>query len=295
MNANAIGNRQIVSSLQLANEERIKWFNPKNIGWMVPVLKVDSFNRWHFQCNGILIHPKAVVTTDECVPYQKHGNPYAVSTYIWANDNRSAYISPNYMNKPTAYLERSNFTVASFRYGNNKVTYVNTRLPVVMIFWHPINSFEPLNISTSLEFYDIFRNRREKQCINVVLNGNSKNDDSDLSSENFDLQLLPKEIMKRTEFADRINMSLSGYYRQYSNAKYTYLHKTFPIFVTHLDEDFDRKAKKYSIGSPILCQFVNENGNFKVAGMFTDMSLGSNQYVNLKDFDMIGTLLDFLD
>ncbi|XP_057333955.1 uncharacterized protein LOC130673071 [Microplitis mediator] len=241
-----------------------KWLEENNIEWVLPIYQQVSSEIWVYRCLGILIHPNALVTAEQCAqPYES----YATGVFSWKSDFTVAYLNKNELYKITSIEGHLSHRLTTFGYTNEQnIKWIGKdTVPgiVIMSFEHPIDSLRPMNISQSLSLKDIYDANVEKECVHLIFM-----EDDETSS--YTPKKIRESIMTRSELFGRYNKTYDYLYQSNNNVSIEF--DSDANFFGTLDK---LNLKSYDtqrglLGSPILCRRNDSYfSQYSLAGLLT--------------------------
>ncbi|KAG8041532.1 hypothetical protein G9C98_002825, partial [Cotesia typhae] len=193
------------------NFEWKKWLEENNIDWVLPIYQRATSEIWTYHCLGILIHPKAILTAEECIqPYES----YATGVFKWKTNYNATYLDKNTLFKLPSTRGRLSHRLTTFSYPDDQNTkWIGRKIApgiIIMSIDDPIDSVHPENLSQSLSLNDIYDVNFVKNCIHIIFTEVGE-------SGEYVPKQIQETIMNHSELFGRFNKTYSYLYDSFNN------------------------------------------------------------------------------
>ncbi|XP_044596747.1 uncharacterized protein LOC123273413 [Cotesia glomerata] len=241
---------------------------------LVPIFQLYRPDSGLYLCNGILIHPRAVLASRACVrdfsPYS-----YAVSVYQWKNNRAS-------INR--AQLHRVQYFLNSYVYfgflkqdkslpniPSENHEYINMKTPILLVLKEPINSMVPASFTHSMTSQDINNRQNPKECYRLEITPNFFETNSIIDSAIPYSIISNGKILTSSEIKSIYHASVHQKFvddiKNNSNISLLYISND-SIFVTS-SQKFIENTISRSSGSPLVCR-SHPQDPFQLTGILID-------------------------
>ncbi|XP_074112981.1 uncharacterized protein LOC141536399 [Cotesia typhae] len=241
---------------------------------LVPIFKLYGPDNGLHLCDGVLIHPRAVLTSRACVR-DFTALSYAISLYKWENNlasiNRTQLHSVQYFLNSYAFYGflKQDKSLSNAQLENNE--YVNMKTPILLVLKEPINSMTPANFTHSMTSQDMNDKQTSKECYRLeIAPGFSQTNSSIDSAIPYNI-ISDGKILTPLEIKDIYNASVQKKYiddlKNNSNISLLYVSND-SIFVTGSKRIVNDNISR-SAGSPLVCQRRPQDP-FELTGILID-------------------------
>ncbi|XP_044595481.1 uncharacterized protein LOC123272628 [Cotesia glomerata] len=265
-------------------DKSIQWLDIENPDWILPIFyknKSDTPSIWKYDCMGILIHPKAVLTVRFTVNKSKEV-VHAVGIFNRTKGRNEIDVNYDQLYDPLKFISAQPYKLIEFSYTLNNKRKNETKYEsglLMMIMKEAINSIKPVDVSqTSLmPLQDMFDEKIEKECVHVTFAMNS-------DTHHFEELKISEKLMNRSAMVESyIATYKDKCVKQCELMSVDHIAES-NVFGTVESLKFDDKSKKFKLlGSPLVCRLVSDGPNsYSFAGiLINSFYTGMYKYINV--------------
>ncbi|XP_057327805.1 uncharacterized protein LOC130669110 [Microplitis mediator] len=273
---------RLIDNSTSTTEKTLNLFDIKSPDWILPIFFRNTSEpevNWKYDCQGVLINPKAVLTVGYCAqPLNQVA--YAIGTFSRKIDSNEIYVNYDQLHSVSNITDYRTYNILKFCYSGrdkNKCTKPEYGL-VVMILDRAINSVNPVDISpTSLmTLHDLYDDTIERECIHITFTQYP-------NAELFAQRDISEKTIDRPTLFEKYSATLKTLNKSVINGSFEFdpnnsLFGTIDNLKVNSTDD-----KYFLLGSPIVCRVSGkETGNFSLAGLLANsMYSGIYEYTNI--------------
>ncbi|XP_053596842.1 uncharacterized protein LOC103576853 isoform X2 [Microplitis demolitor] len=273
---------KLIDNSTSTTEKTIDVFDVKSPDWILPIFFRNTSEpdiNWKYDCQGILINPKAILTVGYCAqPLNQVA--YAIGTFSRKINSNEIYVNYDQLYSVSNITDYLTYNILKFCYSGhdkNKCAKREYGL-VVMVIDRAINSVKPVDISpTSLmTLHDLYDETIEKECIHITFTAYP-------NAAFFAQQNIPEKTIDRPTLFKKYSATLESLNKPVVNGSFEF-DPNNSFFGTIDSLKLNSTDDKYFLlGSPIVCRVSGkESGNFSLAGILANsMYSGIYEYTNI--------------